>query len=178
MTSSNKNKPLFVFGSQSFWRRKIFTEQCQPHLQPDLFSGFFFLAADIDEKAIRHADAEQMVTLIARAKQAELVRQLGPDAMEARDPLIFTTDQVALKDGAVFEKPVDEQECRAWLRSYSGTHVDTVAAYILLYRGVCIEHIDRTRTFFKTFDEADIDKFIAADDGACLKACGGSRLRE
>ena len=71
--------------------------ECPPEHQPRLFAKHFpeygsdFMAADIDEKAIRHDDPKEMVKLIAAAKADEIVKKLS---LKEKDVVLPTCDQV------------------------------------------------------------------------------------
>jgi septum formation protein len=165
-------RPKFIFGSSSAFRRAIFDEFCRPQLAAAF--DIVVTSADIDEKAIRAPVPSDMVLAIARGKQAEILRRMegGAEAAARQGVLCYTTDQIAIApDGTVREKPEGLDEQRAFLRSYSGSFVDTVAACVLWKGGKEYVTIERTRTRFRAYDDAAIDAFLAK--GSCQLACGG-----
>src|SRR5688572_5143829 len=101
-TRSPRNLPL-ILGSSSQWRRKVLESTGRP---------FEVMSPDIDEKAIRHADPRIMTVNIALAKAAALLPRITVPS------ILITTDQVAVFDGQVREKPRDGNEARRWLADY------------------------------------------------------------
>lgn len=174
MSTSSNNRPLLIFGSQSKFRRQIFNQHLKDFIESKGFE-VHFMNADIDEKEIRHEDPREMVKLIARGKRQELIRQFGGvDKLKERNAIIFTTDQVAVCfNGEVREKPENDDEARAFLRSYSGSHIATFTAY--LFWSASNEHeesfVEPTKTHFKEFGDEVIDKWLAIGD--FQKAAGG-----
>lgn len=108
-------RPL-VLGTASRWRRKELEATGLP---------FTVMAADIDEKAIRHPDPAVLTLHIAVAKAAALLERI------AEPSWLVTCDQVAVFRGEVREKPADADVARRWLRQYSGTGVDTVTTVVV-----------------------------------------------
>lgn len=165
--------PIFYFGSQSKFRREIFNQ----YLNKPLSSKYTvqFVSADIDEKAIRHDNPQEMVKMIARGKREEIIRKLGGvAALKEQKAIIFTTDQVAVtKEGVVREKPENETEAREFLRSYSKSYISTFTGYVMFD---CVSEkefslIEPTQTHFKEFDDDVITGWLKIGD--CQLACGG-----
>ena len=61
-----------ILGSSSRWRKQILEQ-----------AGYTFkvMSPDIDEKAIRHADSEQLALAIANAKADKLLEQITEPAI-------------------------------------------------------------------------------------------------
>ena len=70
--------------------------------------GFEFeiMSPDIDEKAIRSKNPEDLVMAIANAKADALVSKIKEPA------ILITSDQVVLCKDKIREKPVGEKEAR------------------------------------------------------------------
>ena len=100
-----------ILGSSSKWRRQLW----QQHF-PDECNAF--MSPDIDEKAIRHEDAETLTMLIANAKADALVAQLRRESSDGC-ALLVCMDQVVVCEGRIREKPVDAEQVRAYWASYS-----------------------------------------------------------
>jgi len=93
-----------ILGSQSANRKAVLER-----------AGYVFdvMAADIDEKAVRHDDWYHMPLLIARAKAEALLPRIQERA------LLITADVVTIWNGDLREKPRDTAETRAFLTSFS-----------------------------------------------------------
>jgi septum formation protein len=85
----------FILGSSSQWRQILF----QRHFPEQ---EAIFLSPEIDERAIRHQDAETLTRLIANAKADALVHRLGE---QDEDVLLICMDQVVRCQGSIREKP-------------------------------------------------------------------------
>lgn len=130
------------------------------------------MAADIDEKAIRHADPRELVAQIARAKAEALRPRL------ADDELLLCSDEVIVCAGAVREKPESAAECRAFLRSYAQHRAEA-------YTSVCVYDARTGRWFedvayawvqFAAIPDWKADALIAQGD--VLQSAGGFVVEE
>lgn len=129
---------------------------------------FEIIAADIDEKAIRHDDPSQMVLAIANAKADALVPRLGTEG------LLITADLAVVFEGEVLEKPRSEEEAFTTLRGYQGKPVGGVTAVVVtnLQTGKRASGIDKATVFFKRpFGESTIRDFIKS--GKTFEHAGG-----
>lgn len=83
-----------------------------PGLMDELAQQFNFTyevcTADIDEKAIRHEQPEQLVMLLAHAKAEAIRKKLL--AAGAHAGLLITCDQVVVHEGHILEKPENAEE--------------------------------------------------------------------
>jgi septum formation protein len=101
-----------ILGSSSKWRRKLW----ERHFGTQESGAF--LSPDIDEKALRHEDAETLTLLIANAKADALVKRLLEEDADM-DAVLVCMDQVVRCDGVIREKPESEEQAREFLHSYS-----------------------------------------------------------
>lgn len=74
---------------------------------------FEIQTADIDEKAIRHDDYEQLPLLLARAKADALIKEIAEPA------LLVTADTVTTFHGELREKPESPEQAQHYLETYS-----------------------------------------------------------
>ena len=151
-----------ILGSSSQWRRKVLTQAgCRivDALDPA-----------IDEKAIRHPSAEELVIAISNAKADALVPRIG-----GRKAFLICTDQVALCDGEIREKPTSEEEARRFIRSYSeeSKPVSTCSGVVVVdlssgrrVHGTFFNHI-----FFKPIPPRVVDEIVTAP--IVYTCCGG-----
>ncbi len=112
--------PPFILGSASPWRQTIL----QQH-------GFDFIVkpANIDEKAIRHHDPQQLVQLLAMAKARALIPH-------HRDQIIVTCDQVVYCQNEIREKPENEAEAKAiFTKLCQASRLDLL---------ICLHHVSGT----------------------------------
>ncbi|KAJ3097199.1 hypothetical protein HDU97_005084 [Phlyctochytrium planicorne] len=145
---------------------------------------FTVQVADIDEKAIGSrgpgSDPDELVTKIARAKADALLASGKVDAYE--DAFLITCDQVglfngmwkgltlffkvALWEGQIREKPVNEEEARSYLKSYSLAPAETRGAMVVinLKTKKRAEGIDVAKQYFKPIPESVIDALIKQGD--------------
>ncbi|CAI0436175.1 unnamed protein product [Linum tenue] len=113
-----------ILGSASIARKTILAE---------MGYQFTVMTADIDEKAIRKEKPEELVMALAEAKAEAILERLpiGDYAQRAEPTLLITTDQVVVYDGAIREKPSNEEEARQFMKDYSGGHAATVGSVVV-----------------------------------------------
>jgi len=140
-----------ILGSGSKWRARIFAQ---------LGLEFEVMAPDIDEKAIRRDDPQELVLAIAAAKSRALRPKIGGPA------LIVTSDQVVVADGRILEKPRDEAEAREFIRR-SGDHSAETVTSINVFNtetGRSVQGVDVVRIFMGKVPEGIIDALIKKGD--------------
>jgi septum formation protein len=147
-----------IFGTSSKWRRAVFDT---------LGIDYTVMAADIDEKAIRHNNPSELTLLIAKAKAEELLKQISEPA------ILLTFDQVVVCNGEILEKPENEEELRRFWKSYIDYQAETVSAVVVTntVTGKQVSGVDVAKTFFKDISEEMLDELIKNDD--MYTSCGG-----
>jgi len=148
-----------ILGSQSQGRKWVLEEAGM---------RFDLARADIDEKAIRHDDYEQLPLLIARAKADALVKRIKEPA------LLITADTVVIYRGELREKPVSAEQAREFLRSYAPNEpawVNTGVVVTNLATGKRADGIGKAAVYFKSIPSGVIEQAIT--DGYVF-GCAGS----
>lgn len=150
-----------TLGSKSFTRKSILTEMGLP---------YEIEVAGIDEKAIRFEDPNQLVTALALAK-ADAIRKIIKN--DDQDTFLITCDQVVVYDGQICEKPNDETQARAFIKSYGKKPVSTVGSIAVtdLATGAVFSKNDTNTITFSNIPDATIDALI--QEGTCLQCAGG-----
>lgn len=156
MTSIVSTKPL-ILGSASPWRRK--------ELEATGLK-FTVMSADIDEKAIRHADPAILTWHIAVAKAAALLDRI------AEPSILVTCDQVAVFEGRIREKPDGKEQARRWLADYAGgTPVSTVTTVVVTDTATrrSVHATDEARAWFSRMPFRAVETALARGDvcGSC-----------
>lgn len=93
-----------ILGSSSRFRRAVMDELGIP---------YEIISPDIDEKAIRFSDPDELTMAIAQAKADAVVAQVREEA------IIVCSDQVVVWNNQIREKPRDEAEAKQFIMSYS-----------------------------------------------------------
>lgn len=121
-TSHHISTLPIILGSSSKFRANILRSHNIP---------FTILKPDIDEKSVSERSTAQTPSdislAVARAKADALLSRIE----KGHDALIVTTDQVVAWEGGVREKPVDEEGCREYLRSYANAPAETHSAVVV-----------------------------------------------
>ena len=86
---------------------------------------YISISPNINEKNIRHNDPEKLPLQIAKAKSKELMKTL-----KGQDSILVTADQIVLFDD-IREKPVDIEEAKKFLKSYSNKSVKTITSLVV-----------------------------------------------
>jgi MAF protein len=161
----------FVLGTSSLWRRDIFKRQLGELYTSDEES---FAVADIDEKAIRHENPNQMVRLIAMAKAEEIRNSVADDV------ILLTLDQVVVYQGKVREKPESEEEAKTFLSSYRASDfIECVngIALIRLDNGKKLVDVETSSiTFHQHFNDERIDEAVRS--GIPMTTAGGFSISD
>ena len=151
-----------ILGSQSKSRKEMLEEM-----------GFEFevMPADIDEKAIRLEDPEQLTLTIARAKADALISRISEPA------LLITSDQVVLCNGEILEKPENADEARKFLRNYAKYPAEVINGLVVtnIATKKQVEGVSRAKVIFQTIPEDVIDKLI--EQGDIFTQAGGFSVR-
>lgn len=152
-----------ILGSQSTGRQQVLRD-----------AGYTFetMPADIDEKAIRSDNYEELPLLLARAK-AEKLRQ------EIHEPaILITSDTVILCNGELREKPRDAAEAKRFLESYSRYPAQANSAVVVTNTetGRQKEGVDISKAYFKPIPDSVIDEIISQGD--VLRAAGGFMIED
>ncbi|KAH0918397.1 hypothetical protein HID58_026057 [Brassica napus] len=157
-------------GFKSMARKKILGE---------MGYDFTIVTADIDEKAIRRDNPQDLVVALAQAKADEIISKLGGQSQFAQDPLptlLITADTVVVYKGVIREKPTSKEEARQFIKGYSGSHGGVVGSVIVsnLKTGVQRAGWDKAEVYFREIPAKVIDDLI--DDSITFKVAGGLTL--
>ncbi len=147
-----------ILGSQSIGRKEVLEK-----------AGYTFeiRVADIDEKAIRSDNHEELPLLIARAKADKLLTIIHEPA------ILITSEQVVVYNKELREKPESEHQAGEYLRSYGIDPVQTNTAVVVVNTatGKRVEGVDIARVYFKPIPQAVIDELIK--ERKVMHAAGG-----
>lgn len=86
---------------------------------------FTIMDPNIDEKAIRYEDPEQLVTALAYAKAEALLSQINEEV------LLITSDQVVYCNNQIIEKPESTEEARYFLDLFVRFPAQTFTAMLV-----------------------------------------------
>ncbi|CAH9120689.1 unnamed protein product [Cuscuta epithymum] len=164
---ANINPPFkIILGSASVPRREVLT---------DMGYEFTTMSADIDEKAIRKENPEDLVIALAEAKADAIISRLPISKYkEDADPtLLITCDQVVVYEGMIREKPTSKQEARRFIEDYSNGSAATVSSVLVtnLKTGAKSAMWDKVEIYFHEIPEDVMDKLI--EEGELLYVAGG-----
>ncbi|XP_076937573.1 uncharacterized protein LOC143605298 isoform X2 [Bidens hawaiensis] len=155
-----------ILGSSSVARQKILAE---------MGYKFTIMSADIDEKAIRTEKPEDLVMALAKAKADAIVSKLqiaDDQTKDEKSSILIASDTVVVYEGAIREKPSDEDEARQFIKSYSGKHASTLSSVFVtnLKTGFTKGDWDKVEIHFHEIPDNVIDKLI--EEGLVLRVAG------
>lgn len=129
--------------------------------------SFEVMVSDINEKMIRFEDAKELTLALAKAKAEALKPKIFEPA------ILITSDQVAVWNGKIREKPENEKEAKEFLEGYNTFPVETVTAVVAtnLATGKRAEAVDIAKVHFFPFLEKDIEEIIK--EGSAFHLAGG-----
>lgn len=150
-----------ILGSSSKWRKQVLEQ-----------AGYKFkvMSPDIDEKAIRHDDPEQLALAIANAKADALISQIHEPA------LLITVDQVVVCNDKIYEKPVSPEEAREFMHSYAHFPASTVTAVVVVNTetGKRVDAVDIATVYFYPIPEVAMEELI--EQGDIFSCAGGFQI--
>jgi septum formation protein len=151
------SRPRLVLASTSPYRRALLER---------LGLEFECVAPGTDEAPMPHEAPLDLACRLARLK-AESVAARRPGA------IVVGSDQVAVRGRQVLGKPGTVGRCIEQLRRSSGLEVVFLTAvHVANARaGVDESHVDRTVVRFRDLDEAEIERYVAAENP--LDCAGG-----
>lgn len=156
-----RKQPLVTLASSSPWRRQLLRQ-----------IGIWFEATspDVDETAQPGETSEALARRLARMK-AESVATAWPEA------IVIGSDQVADVNGTILGKPGSAQRAIEQLKMQSGQSV-------YFHTGLCVfapafdrprEHVETVITQFRDLSDAEIERYVRAED---VTATAGSMKSE
>jgi septum formation protein len=132
--------------------------------------------ADIDEAEVkRDAWANGLVGEAAALRLADL--KAAAVACRAPGALVIGADQILLCDGVWYDKPADLAQAREQLHRLRGRrHV--LATAVVCRRDECrvFHHVAAPALVMRTFSEAFLDRYLAAEAAAVCTTVGGYRI--
>ena len=164
-------------------------------LGPVAFHGK--VSADIDEKAIRHADPKELVMALAHAKADAILGDaakrdlllttkavVDAPTIGASEPLdneptnnvyLVTCDQVVVHKDVILEKPENEAEARAMIQGYADAPAMTVGSTLVtdVRRGVRAGRIDVATISFVEGGLKEEDVSALIEEGEVFWCAGG-----
>lgn len=152
-----------ILGSASTNRRQIFAE---------MFEDFEVMTADLDEKAIRFDDPQELVLALAEAKANALLQRITEAC------ILITADQVVVCNGEIREKPENEKMAREYLESYGRYPAETYSAVMVtnIATGKKIKDIDIARVHFNLIPKEAVDEVIRKGD--IFRMAGGLAIED
>ena len=150
-----------ILGSASKWRQQILK---------DAGVVFTCLNPDIDEKAIRHSNPEQLVLALANAKADALLPKITTPS------LLITADQVVAFKDEIREKPETNEQARYYLKSYAEHYAETFTAVVVTNTQTRkrLQAVDRAKVYMKPIPDSIIDDMIQA--GHIFHCAGGFQI--
>lgn len=147
-----------ILGSKSFGRQQVLKR-----------AGYRFsvVPANIDEKKIRSENFEELPMLLARAKAKEIQKNIKENAV------LITSDQVAVWNNKLREKPENLEQAREYLKTSSFYPTKAITAVVVtnLVTGKQAEGLDIVTVEFNPLPEEVITSLVK--EGKVLDAAGG-----
>ena len=138
-----------ILASTSKYRRELLTRLKLP---------FETVAPGVDEVAVKAAGgpAREVVEELARRK-AEAVRRLRPS------DIVIGSDQAAVLDGEVLDKPGTEANALAQLRSLRGRRHQLITAVAVAHPGGIERFTDVTNLTMRRLTDEEITRYVRAE---------------
>ncbi|RJS95367.1 nucleoside triphosphate pyrophosphatase [Salinisphaera sp. Q1T1-3] len=153
--------PPVILASSSIWRARLLEQ---------INVSFETISPDVDETPAPDESPDALALRLARDKAAKI-------AASRPEAIVIGSDQVAHVDGRLLGKPGTAARAREQLRMQSGQRVE-------FHTGLCVcapafdtprTHLETVTTRFRTLDDAEIARYVAAED---VTATAGSLKSE
>lgn len=152
-----------ILGSKSAGRQDVLKK-----------AGFTFevVTADIDEKANRSKNPNDLVLTLAHAKAKAILPKIKESS------ILITADQVVVCNGVIFEKPKDEEEARKFIHAYRKYPMETISSVVVTNTEtkMTAEGIDISKVYFKEIPEEVINLGIKI--GRIMHCAGAMRCED
>lgn len=150
-----------ILGSSSKYRQQILR---------NLGFDFEVRCPDIDEKAIRRSDPEELTLAIAQAKAAALLSGAQPG------DIVMTSDQVVVQTGRILEKPKDKDDARRLLEAVAVAPVETVGAIVVtdVATGRQVSGSDHVSIVMEPLPSESVERLLV--EGDTYHCAGGFRV--
>lgn len=136
-----------ILGSQSPRRKELLQQSGIP---------FRVVYKAFDEDFAAHLPPQEVVMMLCKHKSSAFNYEL-----QRPETIVITADTIVVSQGAIINKPADEQQACQMLRSLSG-------GWHEVYTGVCIRHQDQVRIFheltrvlFRELAPDEIDYYVS-----------------
>lgn len=133
---------------------------------------YIIISPDIDEKAIRSENPEELVQLICSAKGEAIKKQ------NLENTIIITGDQVISFQNKIREKPVDRIEAFNFIKSYANNILHTVSGINVINtsnsKSAC--GVDVCDIKILEIPDKDINEIV--ENGLVMKCCGALSIED
>tara|TARA_E500000178_G_C17034957_1_gene762869 strand:- start:2331 stop:2936 length:606 start_codon:yes stop_codon:yes gene_type:complete len=165
----DKKKINIILGSSSLNRKKILES---------IFDDITVIKPEIDEKKIRSQNPYELPKMITKQKTLEVTRKLVNEDLCNDVHILITSDQIAIFNNQVREKPINKDQAFNFLKSYSNNEVTTVSSIFVtnLNTGKQIDKTIVGKVKWKKISDEIISKVI--DKGVIYGACGGFSIED
>ncbi|PYZ93627.1 septum formation inhibitor Maf [Salipaludibacillus keqinensis] len=134
----------FILASQSP-RRKQLLEQAE--------LTFTIIPSEVEEIVNEQDSPEKVVSSLAYQKAQDVFSRFPSE-------VILAADTVVVVDEKILGKPQDKLDAKKMLQRLSGTEHDVLTGVSLLSAEKEMTFVDKTRVYFYSLTEAEIDSYI------------------
>jgi septum formation protein len=141
--------PTLILASTSAYRRELLARLRLP---------FECAASGIDETPVAGENHRDRAVRLALAKASAVAERIPRST-------VIGSDQVAVCKGELLDKPGNAARARAqlqWLSAAAATF-HTAVAVLQLEQAASLQFVDTTTVYFRALSDAEIDRYIAAE---------------
>ena len=165
-------KVRIILGSSSVFRKESL-ERILERNKIEISGKIEIMSPNIDEKAIRDENPEEMVKLIASAKLKRILEILTDVDDDSVLSVIITGDQVIDCNGSILEKPSNEVELRKNMSNFVSFSPFTVSGVVVCapQLGLTFTGVERVKVVYKQIEEEDLKELVKNETP--YTCCGG-----
>lgn len=150
--------------------------EARSKLLRDAGVAFETMAVAVDEAAVKRAMLDEGAPPRDIADKLAELKAVRAGARH-RGSLVIGADQVLVCEGRLFDKPATSTEAAEHLRRLRGRTHELLSAAVVCEDGRPVwRHVGRARLVMRTFSEAFLSEYLAAEGEHVVTTVGGYRL--
>lgn len=150
--------------------------EARSKLLRDAGVAFATMAVAVDEAAVKRAMLDEGAPPRDVADKLAELKAVRAGARH-RGSLVIGADQVLVCEGRLFDKPATSTEAAEHLRRLRGRAHELLSAAVVCEDGRPVwRHVGRARLVMRTFSEAFLSEYLAAEGEHVVTTVGGYRL--
>lgn len=114
---------------------------------------YTLLEIDVDERFPNDVAPDDVAEFLARKKASEAIK-LRPD------DIVLTADSVVIKDGLIYEKPLDRNDAIRIIRTLAGSTHHVITGVCIISKDKTVSFSDRSDVWMEEMTDDEIEFYV------------------